>query len=173
MPDRDRTANLLGATATALGTAVLDEAARAAGGTAARAAALATLAQWPGGTIESLRRVLGLSHSATVRTINGLVADGLAERRALGGGPAVQPVLTGAGHERAAAVLAARDARLRDALAELDDGDARALEGALERLLAALTGTPEHGDWICRLCSARQCPQERCPVEQRARAGAP
>jgi DNA-binding MarR family transcriptional regulator len=123
------------------------------------------LAQWPGGTIEELRGVLGLSHSATVRVVDGLATDGLAVRRPLGGGPAVQPVLTDAGLAQAAEVLAARRHVLGDALDGVPEDDLPAFERTLARVLDTLTTDQEAGDWICRLCELAMCPQERCPVE--------
>jgi DNA-binding MarR family transcriptional regulator len=161
----ERALNLLGAAATALGAAVERGAGAVAGRSGARAAALVTLAQWPGGTIEELRGVLSLSHSATVRVVDGLAADGLAVRRPLGGGPAVQPVLTDAGRAQAAEALAARRQVLREALDGVPQEDLPAFERTLARVLETLTTDQEVGDWICRLCELATCPQESCPVE--------
>jgi DNA-binding MarR family transcriptional regulator len=162
---RERAANLLGAFAVALGGRVERAAEAASGRSGARAAALTTLAQWPGGTIEQLRHALGLSHSATVRVIDGLVADGLAARQPLGGGPAVRPVLTVAGAALARDVLRARRDVTVAALAVLSDDEVAALNRALEVLLDTITVDPCTGDWVCRLCELAACPQERCPVE--------
>jgi DNA-binding MarR family transcriptional regulator len=161
----ERAGNLLGAVATALGDEVERQVGAVAGRSGARASALVTLAQWPGGAIEQLRGALGLSHSATVRVVDGLVADGLAVRQAIGGGPAVRPVLTDAGRVRAAEALAERRRVLQQILGDVPEGDVRALEEILGRVLDALTTDPEVGDWICRLCELAACPQDRCPVD--------
>jgi DNA-binding MarR family transcriptional regulator len=161
---RARAGNLLGAIAVVLGHRVERAAQAASGRAGGRAAALATLAQWPGGTIEQLRHVLGLSHSATVRVVDGIVVDGLAERRAVGGGPAIRPVLTEAGIACAREVLEARREVIDAALGGLPDDDVAALNRALESLLDAITVDRPTGDWVCRLCELAACPQDRCPV---------
>jgi hypothetical protein len=48
--------------------------------------------------------------------------------------------------------------------ADVDDAQRDALTDVLERLLASLTTSAARGDVICRLCSADDCPQDRCPV---------
>ena len=111
-----RTANLLGA----LASAIAEPAAAAPGRRGGRRdAALVTLAQWPVESLEELRRALALSHSATVRLVDALVADGLAVRHAAGRGPAVAVKLTAAGSAAAERVLAARRARVEPLVAAL------------------------------------------------------
>jgi MarR family transcriptional repressor of emrRAB len=162
---RERAGNLLGALATGLNDHVQGAAASAAGRSGARAAALATLAQWPGYTIEELRHCLGLTHSATVRVIDGLAADGLVTRVRLGGGPAVRPRLTKHGEAEAKRVLAARNEVLRWVVGDLSDEELGRLTPIIERLLERLTSDFHAGELICRLCELDACPQDRCPVE--------
>ena len=166
---RRRAGNLLGA----LGLGVSDRVQRAseagASRSSARAAALVTLAQWPGDSIEELRVSLGLTHSATVRVIDKLVASRLVIREHVGGGPAVRPRLTEAGVAEAGRILAARRAALRPLLDLLSDADVTALTAILERLLDAMTDDFDAGERICRLCEVDACPQNDCPVEVRQR----
>jgi DNA-binding MarR family transcriptional regulator len=170
MSPNGRIANLLGA----LALAVADRMAagfEAADGTGpSRAAALLTLLSFPGPSIEGLRRTLGLTHSATVRLVDALAADGLVERKPAADGRAVRLALTGAGRRRAAALAKARRDPLLDGIARLSGAERRSLEAMLERLLADLTDGRERADRICRLCEIACCPQARCPVEVRARA---
>jgi MarR family transcriptional repressor of emrRAB len=162
--DAARAANLLGALAIGLGDRLERATEAAAGHAGARAAALANLAQWPGDTIEDLRHMLGLSHSATVRVVDGLVADGLVERFRVGGGPAVRPRLTEAGEAEARHVLAARSDVLGWLVGQLSEAEVTSLTPVLERLLTALTLDFNDGELICRLCELEACPQDRCPV---------
>lgn len=159
-----RAGNLLGALAIGVSDR-LDVATEAVTGHAGgRAAALANLAQWPGDTIEDLRIMLGLTHSATVRVVDGLVADGLVERVRVGGGPAIRPRLTKDGEAEARRVLAARGEVLGWLISHLSDSDVAAVTPVVERLLGALTFNFNAGELICRLCELDACPQELCPV---------
>ena len=162
---RARAGNLLGALAIGISDRLQRETEAAAGRSGARAAALATLAQWPPDTIEALRHSLGLTHSATVRVVNGLVADGLVTREHVGGGPAVRPRLTEAGEAEARKVLAARNRALRWIFDGISEDELKRLTPVVERLLQKLTPDFNAGELICRLCELDECPQDRCPVE--------
>ncbi|WP_161606347.1 MarR family winged helix-turn-helix transcriptional regulator [Microlunatus speluncae] len=160
-----RVVNLLGAIVVGAHDRLAEVTQRAAGRTGVTAAALATLAQYPGLTVEQLRRCLGISQPATVRTVDALQAGGLlvrgpgADRRSL----ALR--LTPAGLERAGQVLRARAEVLDPLLDGLGDADRRALETVLEHLLDRLTTSARRADEICRLCDLGACPPDRCPVE--------
>src|SRR4249919_3651913 len=76
-------ANVLGALALNVGARVQDVAERTAAlGASAPAALVALDGQLTGEPIDALRRVLGLTHSGTVRLVDRLAAAGLVERRA-------------------------------------------------------------------------------------------
>lgn len=70
-----RAGNLLGAFAIGVADRVQRETKAVAGRSGGRSAALATLAQWPGDTIEELRHSLGLSHSATAAHLLGPMSN--------------------------------------------------------------------------------------------------
>jgi len=160
----DRTANLLGALALLLsdqlGTATHAAARR--GGAAA--AALAVLGQEPGLGIEALRGPLGLTHSAAVRLVDTLEAEGCAQRGRGADGRSVSVTLTAAGRARAEAVLEERADVLDRALAALTDAERATLTELLERLLAGLVTGVAHADRVCRLCDYATCPEADCPV---------
>jgi MarR family transcriptional regulator, negative regulator of the multidrug operon emrRAB len=161
-----RLENLLGALALALSDSVSGAVEAGAGHAGATSAALAVLAQEPGLGIEQLKVPLGRTQSATVRIVDQLVAEGLAERREGRDRRSVAVFLTQRGTAAAAAVLERRRAVLNDALSALDGEEQRALEATLVKLLGAMTTDPAQAERICRLCDVAACPLRSCPVEQ-------
>jgi MarR family transcriptional repressor of emrRAB len=161
-----RQANLLAAFAVALDDRVQAVAAEAAGRAGQASAALAILVQQEGLSLEALRTQLDLSQPATVRLVDGLVADRSAARRPGPDGRTRSLVLTRTGRVRARRVLGARRAAADDALAMLTTTERTALEWLLEKMLAGLAD--ERTDVICRLCDLRACPQAICPVQSNA-----
>lgn len=163
---------MLGAFVDAVAERLRTETEQVAGRTGASAAALTMVAQFPDRSVEFLRRAIGLSHSATVRVVDQLVADGLVERRRSGHGPAVAITVTPLGRERARAVSTRRRAVLSDLLARLDPTQTDALASVLDSTLAHLAGGP--GTTICRLCDQQACRARGCPVVHRQdQLGAP
>jgi MarR family transcriptional regulator, negative regulator of the multidrug operon emrRAB len=169
----DRLTNLLGALSLALVDEMQSAATEITGRAGAAGSALAVLAQEPGLGIEALRRPLGLSQSAAVRVVDGLVADGLAHRSPGRDGRSVAVTLTARGRREAAAVLAARAQVLEPLLAGVVDRDRRVLERFLERGLTALTRDADHAEHLCRLCDLRACPEATCPATLAGCAAAP
>ncbi len=108
-------ANVLGSLALAITSRVNDEAERSAAlGASAPSALVALDGYLTGQPIDALRRVLGITHSGTVRLVDRLVAAGLVERRAgTTDGRAVPLGLTPAGRRVARRVLASRKPRSR------------------------------------------------------------
>jgi DNA-binding MarR family transcriptional regulator len=177
-----RLANLLGAWALAVSDQINASAAAAAGRGGKAPAALVALHQFAGGgTIERLRHVLGLTHSAAVRLIDSLVADGhVARRRKAGDQRSVALVLTPAGRAAARRIIRARADAVEHALHGLTDEQRRALTALAERLTADIAtlrleqrrqGDTPAGGWLCRLCDFQACgrPVGRCPAAARAR----
>ena len=162
-----RRRNLVGAFALAVADRLRAEAEAVTGLSGESTAALAVIAQQPGGTVEALRQAIGRSQPATVRIVDRLAAKGLVERRPSGSGPGLALVVTEAGRDRAEQVLTARDAMLDALLSELDADAAGALEGTLERLLPQLAQLPA-GLTVCRLCDKGSCRgRGDCPVADR------
>ncbi len=160
-----RDANLLGALITALQDELEAATAEEARHGAAFPAALASMLAAPGMSIEQLRRILGLSHSGTVRLVDCLVEDGMVERKAGADARTAALHLTATGRRQAKAVLDARRAALAPALALLTAAERAQLGRLTEKMLAGLSKGREHADHICRLCDLTACPESTCPVE--------
>jgi MarR family transcriptional repressor of emrRAB len=164
----DRTQNLLGAFVLEVAGRIQRETEAAIGHTGATAAALVTIAQFPGRTVEELRRAIGLSHPAAVRAVDRLAAERLVRRSPAGRGPAVALTATAAGRRKARAILDIRRAILADALPALSDDEERLLTGVLERALDHLSDSPD--PVICRICDTGRCRRGECPVMERQAA---
>jgi MarR family transcriptional regulator, negative regulator of the multidrug operon emrRAB len=175
--DLARLANLLGAWSLAVSDQITAAAATAAGRGGQAPAALVALDQFAEGrTIEELSAVLGLTHSATVRLIDALVADGnVSRRRGRGDRRAVAIRLTPAGRATARRIIRARRQAVQDALGNLTAAQRRALTKMAERLTGDLTtlrleqraaGEIPAGGWLCRMCDFEACgrPAGRCPA---------
>ncbi|MGH7703662.1 MAG: MarR family winged helix-turn-helix transcriptional regulator, partial [Gemmatimonadales bacterium] len=135
--------------------------------------ALVSVRWQPGLTIETLRKVLGLSHSGTVRLLDRLERDGSVARRAGRDGRSVALQLTAQGRQQARRILERRRAVMSQALGLLAPAEQQQLLKLVEKLLAGLTRDLEHSDHICRLCDESVCPDASCPVGCAAReAGA-
>lgn len=159
-----RSSNLLGALATALGDELEAATRGATAHGAAFPAALVSVHWAPGVSIEELRRVLGLSHSGTVRLLDRLEREGTLERRAGRDGRSVSLHLTAAGRRQARAVLDQRRRAMDRALALLGPAERAQFVRLIEKLLGGLTRDREHSDHICRLCDEAACPDATCPV---------
>jgi MarR family transcriptional regulator, negative regulator of the multidrug operon emrRAB len=180
-PDLARLANLLGAWSLAVSDRITAAAAVAAGRGGQAPAALVALEQFADGrTIEELSAVLGLTHSATVRLVDGLVADGnVTRRRRTGDRRAVAIRLTASGRATARRIIRARGEAVQEVLRGLAAAQRRSLTAMAERLtgdLAALrleqraAGELPSGGWLCRMCDFGACgrPEGRCPAATRA-----
>ena len=171
--DLAREANLLGAVSLAVTDRIRAAAERGAAQGGSAPAALISLAGYlDGSPIDAVRRPLALTHSATVRLVDRLVAAGLARRR---GGPdrrSVSVELTPAGHTAAAEAVKARAAALEEALADLDPNERAELARLHAKVLGSLTHGRASAGHICRLCDSQACGHEegRCPVTQAADA---
>jgi len=162
-----RVANLLGATAVAVGDLVRDAGESVAGQGGAMPAALVTLANYPGQSIDQLHRALGITYSGAVRLVDRLVEQGWARREHLEGDRrAVKLVLTPAGRRVVKKLLAEREAALSDVLRALTPQEEADLEKVLERLLARVTRDRDSAYRICRFCDEQTCVDgARCPVD--------
>jgi MarR family transcriptional repressor of emrRAB len=158
-------ANVLGAFALALADR-LGEAAEPAGGTTAAEALVALNGTAAGGSIDGLARIVGLSHSGTVRLVDRLARDGLVERRRGADQRSAAVFLTPAGRRLARRVLTRRDAEMHSLLALLTAGEQAALIRAAERAMREL-GVPDEAERRrCRLCDLEACGRGRgrCPA---------
>src|SRR6266705_1793914 len=93
-----------------------------------------------GASFHSSARRLALSHSATVRLVDRLEADGLVERRSGRDGRSVALFVTPAGETTAVEALRRRGEALAEVLAPLSASERQRLAILLAKLLAGLTG---------------------------------
>jgi DNA-binding MarR family transcriptional regulator len=166
----DRLANLLSAAATAISDAQIMAMARHAELKPSTAAAILTLGQHDLLTLSQLAQIVGISHSGTVRLVDGLVHKGLVMRGDGRDRREVAVSLTAQGRELYARLRLDQDAVLMPLIADLPPEARRALEAALAHLLAGLTRGRQSADHICRFCDESACVPEDCPVERRALA---
>jgi DNA-binding MarR family transcriptional regulator len=162
--ERSRLANLLAAAARLVDDAVDERLAGELGLAASAPAALVTLANHPGQTVDDLRRTLRLTHSGAVRLVDRLEADGLVRRRPHGRSVSLE--LTARGRRRHAGVERARLAAVEETLAALTPEARSRLEPILEALLAGHAASDQDLRRVCRLCAYDVCerPDCACPV---------
>jgi MarR family transcriptional regulator, negative regulator of the multidrug operon emrRAB len=165
-PSSARLTNLLAAFALAATDDMLTTIEAASAMIPGSAAALTTIYAFPGGSLDTLRKILRLTPSGAGRLIDRLAAAGLVERRAGSSDQRfIALYLTQRGRGFAKRVLAARRAALRRPLAALTAQERALLEPLLDKMLYAMTPGRERCDHICRLCEITACPQDICPVE--------
>lgn len=160
--------NLLGALATSLATQIEQSiAARLDLRSHTAAAALVTVFNHPGDTIDILKKSLSLTHSGAVRLVDGLEKDGLlvrtpneADKRS------VLLNLTAEGKAVAREVLEARAKAIDVALVGMGHSDKSTIIPLLEDLLANLTDGYDGARRNCRLCDEGVCRPAGCPVER-------
>jgi DNA-binding MarR family transcriptional regulator len=183
-PANPRLANLLASLSLNLAEEARVALDRATGLSGSGSAALLALDEFLGGAnVGRLADVLGLTHSGAVRLVAQLEAAGLAARSAGADRRNVELRLTPAGRRRVRAARAARAEVLARATEDLDPTEAEALEGLLERLVAARVRDRVRrraeggggGAWWCRTCDFAACgrPDGRCPAQVTAAAMSP
>lgn len=163
-----RTGNLLGALACAVVERVDGELRSHPNQNSTWLGALNLIACFDGCSNQQLAAALGLSHPATVRLVDKLEAAGLVEGHPGHDRRAVALHLTPAGHRHLGETLTRRADLLEQIVAGLNPGQRTALDTATSTLLHTLTDSPLTGAHLCRFCDERSCPQDHCPVHQRA-----
>ncbi|ENN89411.1 transcriptional regulator, MarR family [Rhizobium freirei PRF 81] len=129
-------------------------------------AAIVQIGTEPGLTIETLRRMISLSHSATVRLVDQLAASDLVLRAGgvEGDKRARSLQLTEAGRTLFGKSLAARRAVIDRAFKVLKPEETEQLGRLVEKLLPALVDLGDDQDVVCRVCDQGVCDQDRCPI---------
>jgi MarR family transcriptional regulator, negative regulator of the multidrug operon emrRAB len=168
----DELSNRLGALALRLGdqleAAVTDAGARS----LSAATALSALDRFlDAPTVSQLSAVLGLSSSATVRVVDGLVSEGHVTRR-FGADGRTSPIrLTASGRRVAKRIVGARVELLSRALSSLDEHEKSTLAALVDRVLIELVNVDSTKGWMCRLCDTQACGAARgepCPITKTA-----
>lgn len=129
-------------------------------------AALVHLRAWPGGSVNELGEVLGLSQPATVRLVDRLEARNLVRRDAGADGRTRALSCSVKGRRVADGLLAERNESLRPLLAGLEADEREQLERLLGRVAAGLAGDRPSALATCRLCDRDACQGDtlRCPL---------
>jgi MarR family transcriptional regulator, negative regulator of the multidrug operon emrRAB len=130
-------------------------------------AALNTVGFFPGESISVLSKTLKLSHSATVRLVDGLASKGLLERSKGRDGRSVFLSLTRTGKRAFDRLREKRRKAIAEVIDVLSTNEQTQLSRLSEKLLARLTRDRASGDFICRFCEIESCPQDRCPVHRK------
>jgi DNA-binding MarR family transcriptional regulator len=127
-------------------------------------AALNVMGFWEGITNAQLARTLKLSHTATVRLVDKLEAQGLVEARGGADKRATHLHLTEAGQGAILPMLAARCAAVEGYLTVLTPAEEQQLAGLLEKLMRPLGTDAYRVCHFCRLCDLANCPADQCPM---------
>lgn len=125
-------------------------------------AALASIGASPGLTVSQLQAVLRLSQPGTVRLVDRLVADGLAEKRS--GADARQSLihLTPKGRRLRRKILDARHDAIAGMTAPLSAEERHTLLALLNRMLTPYPSCEMDKYQACRLCDQSVC--NPCPL---------
>ncbi len=178
MPELTGEGNAFGALSLVVADQISDAVAAAADQSQTAAAALSALDHFRDGcSVDTLRRLLGLTSSGTVRLVDRLQAAGQVKR---GAGPDARTAsitLTAAGRRAAARVTTARAAVLEEARSALSPHERETLARLTSRMLGGvvrqkLASEAQATRWICRLCDPGACGREQgsCPAAEAARA---
>jgi MarR family transcriptional regulator, negative regulator of the multidrug operon emrRAB len=155
-------ANLLGA----LSLAVMDRIEQGARDVIGRGgetpAALVVIGYGQGMTNDKLRRILGLSHSGTVRLVDRLVSDHLVERRPGKDGREVALYLTAKGAATRNDLMESRISAVASLLDVLSPADTKRLGTLICELLAKQDTSELDRFTICRMCDDSVC--TNCPL---------
>lgn len=130
-------------------------------------AALNTVGFFPGESISVLSKTLKLSHSATVRLVDGLAGKGLMQRNKGKDGRSVVLSLTRTGTRAFERLREKRRKSIAEVIDVLSKNEQTQLTHLAEKLLDRLTADRASGDFICRFCEIEFCPQDRCPVHRK------
>lgn len=155
-------ANLLGALSLAVMDRIEQGAREVVGRGGETPAALIVIGYGQGMTNDKLRRILGLSHSGTVRLVDRLVLDQLVERRPGKDGREVALHLTAKGTTARKDLMACRISAVVSLLDVLSTAEMKRLGALIHELLARQDTSELDRFTICRMCDDRIC--QNCPL---------
>lgn len=131
-------------------------------------AALISAANNPPASIGEIAAIVGLTHSATVRLIDRLEADGLLHRRRRVGREVLVEI-TPAGRRRADGLQDRRLAVSSGFLASLSAEEQVLLDRLVDRMMRDHTARGYDRRRLCRMCARTQCNccfETACPADQ-------
>ena len=158
----ERTANLLGVIALAVAEGIEGVSRQVLNRTGESAAALVVIGYNRGPSNDELRKILGLSHSGTVRLIDRLVDDGLVERRQGRDGREIALFVSKRGRNLREKILKKRLAAISPYVEPLSGAEKKALTKLLSKMLSAMEPSDLKRQSLCRLCDTRVCTE--CPI---------
>ena len=161
-PHLERTANLLGAFALLVHGQVERALQDHLGKGRSAAAAVLTIGTRPRGSIEALSRILGLTHSAAVRLVEGLVRERMVIKLPGPDRRSSALVLGPQGESCCASLLKRRRGVLEQFLKRLPPQACQAVGQALGQMLEHSADSRQEAQHICRLCEHSVC--KPCPV---------
>jgi MarR family transcriptional repressor of emrRAB len=111
---------------------------------------------------DRLRRILGMSHSGTVRLVDRLVSDGLVERRPGKDGREVALHLTAKGEASRRDLRSSRISAVASFLDVLSRSERKQLRDLIRDVLARRDTSEINRFTICRMCDSDIC--SNCPL---------
>ncbi len=157
--------NVVGALAVHFADLIREATDRAAEHGAASPTALVTIYQYPDQTIDYVRKILGLSHSGTVRLIDRLVDRGLVARGSASDGRSVALRCTSQGVKRVKLIFGARRRIVEPLIEILSAAEKAHLHPILKKFAYVARITESEGLGTCRLCEFSTCYwKNSCPV---------
>lgn len=161
-PMKTDIANLLGALALVIMDRIEEGAREVIGRGGETPAALVVVGYGQGMTNDTLRRILGLSHSGTVRLVDRLVSDQLVERRARKDGREVGLYLTTRGATVRSDLMASRISAISSLLQVLSPTETKRLGTLASEVLGRQDTSELDRFTICRMCDDSVC--RNCPL---------
>jgi MarR family transcriptional regulator, negative regulator of the multidrug operon emrRAB len=159
-----RTANLLGALAGEVSDRLQRMLQQHPNQTDSAAAALNLIGQEDGLSNIALSQNLQLSHTATVRLVSKLKAEGLVRIGEAQDKRAVAIRITASGRKKVRNMLVERTQVLTDIVGALSTDEQRQLDDLVSKMLPPLVTDVAQGNYICRLCNHEACLPPCCPV---------
>ena len=158
--------NLVGAFATAVASEVETNISELGGRSLSHEVALVAIHNHPHETIDILSKVLGITHSGTVRLINTLEKEGLVERhKSPQDARSVVLCVTLDGRIRVESILKSREGVTSKLLESFDDNQKQDFLKLLEIAMSNLTDKEVEARRVCKLCNEGVCRKFGCPVE--------
>ena len=163
-----RTTNLLGVVGLAVADRIEEETRNILKHSGETPAALVVIGYGLGPSNDELRRVLGLSHSGTVRLVDRLVADGLVERREGEDARSVALYVSKRGKALREKILKGRLTAISPLIEPLSESEQDQLGRILSKLLSSMETSDFERRSLCRMCDHRVCTDCPIPAEFRA-----
>ena len=158
--------NLLGAFATTLSNSIEREVSILDGNSLNHESALVAIYNHPNTTINTLSKILELTHSGAVRLINTLEEKKLVKRhKSLSDARSIVLHITEAGSKRVQLILNCREKATLKTIAVLSETQKENLLNILEASMSNVTNEKLEARRICKLCNEGVCRKLICPVE--------